>query len=129
MVLTAIEKLKQMRVLLIDDDQWIRSSLSYYFRKKTRGFYAVETAEEALSYLDKQTCDIVICDYKLPGMDGLTLLNRLKKLPHPVLSILITAYTTEEVISRAEIIGLDGFIKKPFNARDIEELLEKLIQG
>ena len=129
MVLSSIEKLKKMRVLLIDDDQWIRSSLSYYFKKKTQEFQAVETAEDALSYLDNHPCDIVISDYKLPGMDGLTLLNRLKKDASPVLKILITAYTTEDVVARARDIGLDGFIKKPFNAHDIEELLERLMEN
>ena len=56
-------------------------------------------------------------------------LNRLKKDASPVLKILITAYTTEDVVARARDIGLDGFIKKPFNAHDIEELLERLMEN
>ena len=67
--------LKDMQILLVDDDESIRSSTTYYFRKKTHAFLTVETAEEALKLIDSLKWDIIISDYQLPGMNGIAFLD------------------------------------------------------
>lgn len=123
------ELLKNTKILLIDDDQYIRSSLVFYFKKKARAFTALETAEEALELLRTEPYDIVICDYKLPGMDGLAFLFRLYELQPEALRIFITAYANDEVAIRAGGIGIDDFIEKPFTTKDIEESLKRLLEA
>ena len=120
--------LKKTKILLIDDDQYIRNSLVYYFKKKTLAFMALETAEEALELLKHETFDIVICDYKLPSMDGLEFLFKLYELQPEALRIFITAYANDEVAIRAGGIGIDDFIEKPFTTKDIEESLKRLLE-
>jgi len=119
--------LKQMKILTIDDDQWIRNSLTYYFRKKTLAFVAVESAEEALELIKKEPFDIVICDYKLPGMDGLRLLGELKKALPRARTILITAYGSEDIIVEAHDLSVDAFVQKPFTTRTIEEAFDRML--
>ena len=63
-------KLQKMKMLLIDDDEWIRDSLSFFFDAEGCKLRTFETAEEALKVLRRQHYDIIICDYRLPGMDG-----------------------------------------------------------
>jgi DNA-binding NtrC family response regulator len=120
--------LKKARILLIDDDQYIRNSLTYYFKKKTLAFVTLESAEEALELLKKETFDVIICDYKLPRMNGLDFFFRLYELQPEALRIFITAYANDEVAIRAGGIGIDDFIEKPFTTKDIEDALQRLLE-
>ena len=92
-------KLKRMQMLLIDDDEWIRDSLSLFFEGEGCHLLALETAEEGIEALKKQDYDIIIADYKLPGMDGLDFLSRIQESHPDVMKVLITAYGSEEVVS------------------------------
>ncbi len=121
-------KLKDMKLLLIDDDEWIRDSLSLYFEGKGCCLLPLETAEEGVGELEKQAYDIIIADYRLPGMDGLEFFKRIRKSHSNAIKILISAYGSDEVVSEAIRIGIHDFIEKPFTAENIEESLSQLIE-
>ncbi len=129
MTVKTIEKLKNMRVLLIDDDKWIRSSLEYYFQKKTLVFEALEDAGQGFETVNFQDFDIIICDYKLPGANGIEVLNAAARVKPDIIRILITAFADDHVISMAQKTGVDDFIAKPFKVKDIENALEKLVKN
>ena len=120
-------KLKDMKLLLIDDDSWIRGSLSLFFEGEGCHIRALETAEEGIEELKVQKYDFIIVDYKLPGMDGLEFLRRIRDA-HPYAGkIFITAYGSKEVVSRAKELGVHEFIQKPFTSEAIESSLARLI--
>lgn len=121
-------KSRKMRILLIDDDKWIRDSLSLFFESEGYLFVACETGEEGLETLRNQTYDIVIVDYKLPGMDGLEFLRRIEKSHPGSMKVLLTAYKEDKVIDEANRIGVDDFIEKPFTAKTIEESISRLAE-
>ena len=120
-------KLKKMKILLIDDDEWIRDSMSLFFEGEGCQLTTLETAEEGIKELKIHHYDIIIADYKLPGMDGLTFLERIHKFYPDALRILISAYGNEEVRNKAKSLGVQDFIEKPFSAKTIEESLSRLI--
>ena len=120
-------KLKKMRILIVDDDEWIRDSLSLFFEAEGCHLLALETAEEGMAALKQQGYDIIITDYRLPGMDGLIFLEQIQKLCPNALKILITAYKSPEVIFKANRVGIHGFIDKPFTSETLEGVLSKLI--
>ena len=122
-------KLKEMKILLIDDDKWIRDSLSLFFEYEGCHFLALETAEEAMEALKMHNYDIIIVDYKLPGMDGLEFLKRIHESHPDTRKILITAYRNEEVVSEAIRMGVQDFIEKPFTSKIIEASLSRLIEA
>ena len=123
------EKLKKMQILLIDDDEWIRDALRIFFEEEGCRLVALETAEEGIEALQSQDYDIVIADYRLPGMDGLEFLSRIK-LSHPnVIQILITAYANDEIVAKANSLGIHELISKPFSSRNIEDSLSRLVQN
>ena len=122
-------KLKEMQTLLIDDDEWIRDSLCLFFESEGCRLLAFETAEEALEELKNQFYDLIIVDYKLPGMDGLEFLKRIQKAHSNTLKVLISAYGSNEVISEAKKLGIHDFIEKPFTSETIEASLAGVIEN
>ena len=120
-------RLKDMKILLIDDDEWIRDSLTLFFEDEGCRLVAFETAEEGMDALKKKSYDIIIADYKLPGMDGLEFFRHLQKSHPDVKKILITAYGSKGVVSEAFKLGVHDFIDKPFTSETIENSLSRLI--
>ena len=120
------DKLKNMKILLIDDDEWIRDSLSLFFEFEPCAFRALETAEQGLKELESKDYDIIILDYRLPGMNGLEFLKRIQGTHPQVIKILITAYGSKEIFSQAIELGVHDFIDKPFSTKAIEDSLSRL---
>ena len=122
-------KLKSMEILLIDDDEWIRDSLSLFFESEGCHLTALETAEEGMKALRRCEYDIIVTDYRLPGMDGLEFLKQIRDTHPHAMKVLITAYRSEKVISEAVRQGIQDFIEKPFTTKTIEESLSRLIEN
>lgn len=121
-------KLKEMKILIIDDDKWIRSSLSLLFESEGCHLLALETAEEGIKAIKNQAYDIVIADYRLPGMDGLEFFRRIHDTQPHAMKMLITAYKDGRIVSEAAKIGIQDFIEKPFTMKTIEQALTWLIK-
>jgi len=121
-------RLQGMNVLLVEDDQWIRDSLRRFFANENCALMAVETGEDGLEIIKDNACDIIITDYRLPGMDGLEFLKRAQSINAQVKKILLTAYMTEAVISEAFRLGVHEFIEKPFSTEDLEEALARVLE-
>jgi len=121
------EKLRSMNLLLIDDDEWVRESLQLFFESEGCNIVALETAEEGLSFTAHQNFDIIIADFRLPGMDGLEFFKNLPANHAGTLKVLITAYGSEDLLSKAKNSGVHGFIPKPFTTEIIEKCLILLV--
>lgn len=121
-------RLQGMNVLLVEDDQWIRDSLRRFFANENCALMAVETGEDGLEIIKGNACDIIITDYRLPGMDGLAFLKKAQGVNPRFKKILLTAYMTEPVISEAFRLGVHEFIEKPFSTEDLEEALARVLE-
>lgn len=119
--------MKNVKILLVDDDQWIRNSLTMYFQEEGCGVIAMETAEEGLEEVVKNNFDVVIADYRLPGMNGLNFLKKVKTLQPNKVGILITAYKDKKIRSEAHLIGVHELIDKPISAKQLESSLSNLL--
>ena len=121
-------KLKKMKVMLIDDDEWIRDSMTMFFEGEGCQISAFESAEEGMEALQEHAFDIIIADYRLPGMDGLEFFRHVQKSYPDTVKILITAYGSKELTDEAQGIGIGAFIDKPFTSEVIERSLYKSIE-
>ena len=121
------DKLRSMKILLIDDNEWIRDALSIFFEAEGCHLLALETAEEGLTALKDKNYDLLIVDYKLPGLDGLEFLRRTHNAQSNAIKVLITAYRSDEVISEAKKLKVHGFIEKPFTSDSFMASLAHLI--
>ncbi|MGD2272619.1 MAG: response regulator [Desulfobacterales bacterium] len=118
-----------MKILLIEDDEWVRDSLRLFFESENCLIVALETAEEGLQALANQDFDIILIDYRLPGLDGLEFLRLIQKTHSAAMKILITAYGSEELVAEARKLGINDYIPKPFTSEAIEASLNRLIQS
>jgi two-component system response regulator (stage 0 sporulation protein F) len=121
-------KIREMKILLIDDDEWIRDSLSIFFEAEGCRVLALETAEEGLTAIKDQIFDLIIVDYKLPGLDGIEFLKRIHHTQPDAIKVMITAHRNDSVISEAKKLKVQGFIEKPFTSDTIMASLAHLIK-
>ena len=119
--------LRGMCILLIDDDEWIRDSLCIFFESEGCHIVALETAEEGLNALADQRFDIIIADYKLPGMNGIEFISKIDRHCPDAVKVLITAYPTETVEQRAIQAGVRKIVAKPFTAGIILDCLAEVL--
>jgi len=119
---TPAPDLRNMKVLVVDDNPTSRDILRDMMESFSFEVTLAATGQEGIAEIEKADKDkpfeMVIMDWKMPGMDGIEASKRIKE--HPKLShiphvILVTAYGREEVMQKAEKIGLDGFLLKPVN--------------
>jgi len=125
--MTIYETLKSKETLIIDDDQWIRDALRIVFENEHCPIVAVETAEEGMVLLSERVFDVIICDYKLPGQDGMQFFEKVQEETARSCKVLMTAYGSQGLWKRAREIGVDAMIYKPFTTQAIEDCLCRLL--
>ena len=116
-------ELKQVKTLLVDDDELIRDSLKIAFANKGCSMRVAETAEEGLQAIKEEQFDIISSDFRLPGMNGLDFLKLATRTHPQAVNILITAYRDEYLFTEAIRMGVTEFIDKPFSVKALAELL------
>lgn len=122
---------KNLRFLVVDDFSTMRRIVRNLL--KDLGFNNVEEAEDgqdALNKLRESPFNFVISDWNMPNIDGLQLLNEIRKSPDladlPVL--MVTAEAKKENIIAAAQAGANGYVVKPFTAAILEEKLNKIFE-
>jgi DNA-binding NtrC family response regulator len=114
-----------LRLLIVDDDQDLRSTLVSRFERTGAAVTAAGSAEEALVRAAQARLDVALLDLHLPGMDGLELLRRLKELQPEVEVILLTAHSSIETAVQAMKQGAYDYLTKPFRLADLEVHVQK----
>jgi DNA-binding NtrC family response regulator len=114
-------------ILVVDDEQLIRWSLVQRLRADGHEVLEAGTGEQALERA-REGVDLVLLDYKLPDMDGVTVLRRIKELDPDVLVILLTAYATVETAVEAMKEGAFHFANKPFELDDVSFLVSRALE-
>jgi len=109
-------------ILIVDDEEGIRRSLTRVLREDGYSVQSATNGEEALAMVgqDPHNFDIVICDLIMPGMDGIKTIEELNKLHQGLTKIILTGYGTLESSIKAIENGIDGFITKPFENKKIK---------
>ena len=113
------------RILIVDDDESLRESLALVLSAEGYEVVCAADAEAALSQLDVSTPELVLCDLRMPGMDGLELLPQLvRRLPEATV-ILMSAFGTAELAIEAMKRGAYDYLAKPFAPSEVLLALRK----
>src|SRR5580765_3910869 len=114
-------------ILVVDDEQLIRWSLSSRLTEEGYRVFEAETAAEALKRV-RDGVDLVLLDYRLPDMDGLAVLKKIKDNDPDTLVIMLTAYSNVDTAVEAMRQGAYHYANKPFNMDEIVLLVEKALE-
>lgn len=109
-----VETKPDATVLVVDDEHDIRDASERILTRTGFKVMKATRGDEALDVLDKERTDIVLLDLKMPGMDGMEVLEHIRKLDEAILVIVITGYATVETATEAMKLGAYDFISKPF---------------
>jgi DNA-binding NtrC family response regulator len=113
------------RILLVGEDPWSRESLSTFFRIMECDMESAENAMEAVVAVSRSRFDLILCEYQLPGMSGITLLKMLGNIQPGVVKFLFTPYPVEKLTEEAVRSGIHEVIRMPFTMATLEESLTR----
>src|SRR5205814_1905118 len=118
----------QPTILIVDDEKHTRDGL----RRLLEDEYDVYVAEDiggAISVLERETVDVLLTDLRLGGEDGMQLIERALKMPHPPVCIMMTAYGSVDTAVEAMKRGAYDFVTKPLNLDKVEILIARALQS
>lgn len=114
--------MEQLKIMLVDDEERFLDTTRRLFTKKGYDILAATSGPEALAILRTEKVHVVILDLKMPGMDGLATLKRIKKLYPMVEVIMLTGHATAETAVEVLKAGAASYLMKP---ADIDDLIQK----
>ena len=116
---------KALNVLLVDDDQSLRNMLSFVLGKEGYEVEEAQSGSEALKKLKGRKYDLVISDIRMPDLNGIELLKKIKTHDPELPVIMITAYAATHDAIEAMKIGAEDYIMKPFNLEELKIIIDK----
>jgi DNA-binding NtrC family response regulator len=115
-------------VCVIDDQPLMRDSVIETLTAQDHKVFAFASAHEALTEIRQRSFDVILCDLRIPGMDGVGMLREMRRLGIDVPVILMTAYASVETAVEAMKLGAFDYIQKPFNAEEAAILIERAVR-
>ncbi|MFO7554452.1 MAG: sigma-54 dependent transcriptional regulator [Desulfobacterales bacterium] len=117
---------EKMSVMIVDDEAIVRESLFHWFKKYGHFVETAASGFEALEKLGKYPFQLLFVDIKMPGMDGIELLEKVKTDYPDTLVIIITAYGSIESSVKAMRIGATDYLLKPFKPDQLSLVMERV---
>ncbi|HCA79947.1 MAG TPA: Fis family transcriptional regulator [Bacteroidetes bacterium] len=115
-------------ILIVDDEQVVRDSLSKWFREDGFDVSTASSAAEALQQLQGRRWDILLLDIKMPGMDGMELQQRVKEIDSSATIIFITAHATVDTAVKALKEGAFDYVTKPVDPDYLSHLVTNALK-
>jgi len=114
---------RKISILIVDDEESVRDSLYNWFIEDGFRVECAENAKKALTILESDQFDIILADIKMPGMDGLEMLRRIKAIKTDAIVIVMTAFATVDTAVKALKDGAYDYVTKPFDPDDLTHLI------
>ena len=116
------------KILVVDDEEIVLKSCRKILEGGGHQVYTALSGQEAFDLLEKEPVDIVFTDIKMPGIDGMEVLERVKEKYPDILVIIITGYSTVQSAVQAMKLGAFDYIPKPFTPDEVLIVVEKALE-
>jgi DNA-binding NtrC family response regulator len=114
-------------VLVVDDEAIVRESIRDWLKNSGYQVSVAESGEDALKQIEKKNFGVMILDLRLPGINGIEVLKKVKALKPEIKSIVITAYPTMLSQEEATKLGAIDYLVKPVFPDKLEALIEETL--
>lgn len=132
--------MSKLNLLIVDDEPGIRSGVERVLRNFSVGYpfmnedftyniIEAETGERAIEIIESQSIDIVLLDNKLPGMDGIEVLEYIKTKEYDISVMMITSYASLDLAVKATNNGAFNFVPKPFTPQELKTSVENITKN
>ncbi|MDA7025369.1 response regulator [Bacillus sp. CLL-7-23] len=112
------------KILIVDDQYGIRVLLNEVFNKEGYTTFQAANGLQALDIVGRERPDLVLLDMKIPGMDGIEILKRMKVIDDQIRVIIMTAYGELDMIQESKELGALTHFAKPFDIDEIREAVK-----
>ncbi|HOK46606.1 MAG TPA: response regulator, partial [Bryobacteraceae bacterium] len=119
---------EKLSILIVDDEEVVRDSLVHWFTEEGYDVDSSASAPDALSKLAGREFDLVIADIRMPGMDGIELLEKIRSEQLDTSVIVMTGYASVETAVRALKHGAFDYITKPFDPDDLSVVVRNALE-
>lgn len=126
--MTIMEKQPRGRVLIVDDEKVILDLTAIILKNRGYQVFTALSAQEGLEIIAKERPELVLLDYMMPNMDGLTALKEIRRLYPETYVIMFTGKGSEEIAVELMKAGASDYILKPFNNQDMVERIESVLK-
>lgn len=116
------------KILVVDDEQSMREFLEIMLKKEDYRVSLASNGEEVLKLIEKDIFDLVLLDIRMPKMDGIAVLKKIKALSPETIVIMITAYASADTAIKAMKEGAYDYITKPFKIEEIKLIIKNALE-
>jgi two-component system, NtrC family, response regulator AtoC len=118
---------ERTRILVVDDEEIVRESLGGWLEKDGYTVVLAPDGPSAVEKIKAERWSIVVADLKMPGMDGLQVLDEAKKIQPDVAFVIMTAYATVDTAVAAMKKGAYDYLVKPFDPEELTLMMQKIV--
>ena len=118
---------ERTRILIVDDEEIVRESLSAWLEKDGYTLATAPDGETALDRIRNERWSILLVDLKMPGIDGLRVLEQARTLQPEAAAVIMTAYATVDTAVEAMKLGAYDYLVKPFDPEELSLMIQKIV--
>src|SRR5579864_5608213 len=116
------------KILVIDDEADMRFAVRMLLERSGHSVMEAENGEDALAKIDEGKPDLVLLDMRLPGMDGIQILQKVREKQKDLPIIMVTGYGNVELAEQALKLGADHYLSKPFHNKELIDVIQQVLE-
>lgn len=124
-----LQLFKTLSILLVEDETILREQTSDLLKIFFFTVFTTSNGLEALGILSEEKIDIVLCDIKMPVMDGLVLTQKIRAKGNTLPIVLISSFSDQKIVLEAANCGIDGYIVKPVELKTLLETFTRVFKA
>jgi DNA-binding response OmpR family regulator len=111
-------------ILVVDDEVDVLEMIEMGLQSAGYRVLVAESGERAIEIFERQGADLVICDIRMPGMDGITTITRLREHDPGLPVVVLTGFLTPSTVEECDRLGDVGMVGKPFVFRELSRAVK-----
>ena len=113
------------RILIVDDERSMREMLAILLRREGYELAVAESGREAIELLEREPFDLIVSDVRMPDVSGVDVIRTARAINPSIITIMMTAFGSRELIDEVERLGVNDYVEKPFNVEVVKFRIRK----